>query len=409
MNTFVPELLSPAGDLESLYFAIKFGADAVYLGAKNFGMRSSCDNFSKEDLEKAVNYAHSAGKKVYMTLNTFARNEEIEGIGKLAAEAKEIGMDAFIIADLGVLDTVSQSAPGVELHVSTQAGIANYAAANMAYKLGASRVVLARELSLEDIAVIRSNTPEDLELETFVHGAMCMSVSGRCLLSEYLTGRDANRGRCTQSCRWKYSLQEHSRPGKYYDIGEGDGGSFILNADDLCTLPFIDRIIDAGVSSLKIEGRAKSFYYVASVTSAYRAAVDAAINRVGMKYTCPEFAEQEITKTSHRPYSPGFYLGPDGPTQNYETSGYIRDWQLIAVVENQQDGIAKCVQRGKFVLGETLEALLPQGRTVLLTPKTIKNNEGADIESTPHAKMEFYIDVPEGEEIPPMTILRKKC
>ena len=254
-----PEILSPAGDLERLKFAVLYGADAVYVGATEFGMRSAPKNFTMEQLAEGVRFAHARGRRVYLTLNTVPTNEEIARMPDFMRRARETGVDAFIVADLGVLAMAKHIAPEMELHVSTQAGIANYAAASAAYDLGAKRVVLARELSLNDIAVIRDNTPPELELEAFVHGAMCMSVSGRCLLSHYLTGRDANRGECTQPCRWKWQLTEEHRPGRAFEVGETEEGSYILNADDLCTAPFIDLILQAGVDSLKIEGRAKTF------------------------------------------------------------------------------------------------------------------------------------------------------
>ena len=270
----IPELLAPAGDLERLRYAVCYGADAVYCALPEFGMRAAPANFTPEQLAEGVVYAHARGRKVYLTLNTLPTNEEAARMPDAIREAAAAGVDAFIVADLGVLDACKTCAPDVDVHMSTQTGITNYAAAAACYKMGAKRVVLARELSLTDIAVIRDKTPPELELEAFVHGAMCMSVSGRCLLSNYLAGRDANRGQCAQPCRWKYYLSEETRPGQLFEIGEGEGGSYILNANDLCTAPFLDLICKAGVDSLKIEGRAKTFYYVASVTAAYRQALD---------------------------------------------------------------------------------------------------------------------------------------
>lgn len=404
------ELLAPAGDMECLRFALGFGADACYLGAKSFGMRSSSANFTTEELQQAAAMAHSVGKKIYLTLNTLPSNEELPQLAETMRQARQAGVDAFIVADMGVMALAKQHAPEVELHMSTQTGVVNYATALELHRLGAKRVVLARELTLDEIRQIRDNTPPELELEVFVHGAMCMSVSGRCLLSNYLTGRDANRGRCAQACRWKYSLLEEKRPGQQFEIGEEEAGSYILNADDLCTVDFLDRILDAGATSLKIEGRAKSFYYVASTTVAYRSALDAALKarEQGRPYRCPEFALQEVTRTSHRPYSPGFYLGRDGATQSPRQSGYIREWQVVGMVETQQDGWLHCIQRGKFTLGESLELLLPTGQVEVLTPETIRNEEGAAITATPHTKMGFSIEAPPGVQVPAGSILRRR-
>ena len=305
----IPELLAPAGDLERLRYAVCYGADAVYCALPEFGMRAAPANFTPEQLAEGVVYAHARGRKVYLTLNTLPTNEEAARMPDAIREAAAAGVDAFIVADLGVLDACKTYAPDVDVHMSTQTGITNYAAAAACYRMGAKRVVLARELSLTDIAVIRDKTPPELELEAFVHGAMCMSVSGRCLLSNYLAGRDANRGQCAQPCRWKYYLSEETRPGQLFEIGEGEGGSYILNANDLCTAPFLDLICKAGVDSLKIEGRAKTFYYVASVTAAYRQALDQYLaDPFAEDFDLPDGVLDELTRTSHRPYSPGFHL-----------------------------------------------------------------------------------------------------
>lgn len=406
MSLLNAELLSPAGDMECLRFALAYGADAVYLGAKEFGMRSSSENFTPEQMNAAAMEAHRSGKKCYLTLNTLPTNEEMDRLPQTVAAARDAGMDAFIVADLGVLDLVKRGAPNVAVHFSTQSGIKNYASAGVAHRMGASRVVLARELTLEEIAVIRKNTPPELELEVFVHGAMCMSVSGRCLLSNYLTGRDANRGLCAQSCRWKYSLLEETRPGEQYEIGENEGGSYILSADDLCTASFLNQILEAGATSLKIEGRSKSFYYVASVTAAYRAALDRA--EAPGAYEMPAFTEAELTRTSHRPYSGGFFLGKENATQSPRQGGYIREWQVVGVVQAHREGWLHCEQRGKFTLGEELELLIPGGRTICFTPQAIQNEEGAEIPSTPHTKMKFSVQMAYDEKIPPMSILRRR-
>ncbi len=402
-----PELLSPAGDLERLRFAVRYGADAVYVGGESYGMRTSPKNFTIEQLQMGAEFVHTYGKKLYLTLNAVPTNEEISVLPDYIRRIKDIGIDALIVADLGVLAIAKKIAPEMEIHLSTQVGVANYMAANAAYDLGAKRVVLARELSLQDIATIRDNTPKELEIEAFVHGAMCMSFSGRCLLSQYLSGRDANRGECTQPCRWKWHLVEEHRPEHYFEITEDEGGSYILNANDLCTAPFIDLICKAGVDSLKIEGRAKTFYYVASTTSAYRTALDEYIKTGDNEpFLCPESALEELTKTSHRNYSTGFYFGKDGARQETTTGKYIKDWEVIAVVDSCDDGMVCCTQRGKFVLGDELEALMPNGKTVKFTPKKIINETGDEVEATPHSMMVFSI--PCEFDLPEFTILRKK-
>ncbi len=401
----MPELLSPAGDLERLKFAVLYGADAVYVGAAEFGMRSAPKNFTFEQLSEGVQFAHARGRRVYLTVNTIPTNEEIARMPDFLRRARETGVDAFIVADLGVLAVARNVTPDVELHISTQAGIVNYGAACAAYDLGAKRVVLARELTLRDIAVIRENTPPDLELEAFVHGAMCVSVSGRCLLSHYLTGRGANRGACTQPCRWRWQLTEEHRPGRAYEIGETEKGSYILNADDLCTAPFLNLLIEAGVDSLKIEGRAKTAYYVASTTSAYRRALRAYASDPE-RFVCPEDVLEELLRTSHRHYSTGFFFGPEGAVQNTKEGGYIRDWEVVGIVTAWREGVAICVQRGKFCLGEPLEALTPDGRMIPLMPKRLENGEGEPIESTPHAEMTFRF--PCDEPLPMGSFLRRR-
>lgn len=400
-----PELLSPAGDLERLKFAVRYGADAVYVGGETYGMRTASKNFTIEQLTEGVAFAHSFGRRVYLTLNTVPTNDEIAKLPDYIRRVRETGIDAFIVADLGVLSIVKRFAPEIEVHFSTQVGIANFVAACAAYDLGAKRVVLARELGLEDIAVIRDNTPPELELEAFVHGAMCMSFSGRCLLSHYMTGRDANKGECTQPCRWKYHLTEERRPNALYEISEDEGGSYILNANDLCAAPFIDLVCKAGIDSLKIEGRAKTFYYVASTTAAYRTAVDAYLAAPDA-YVCPDRVFDELTRTSHRKYSTGFYFGRDGAQQETKHGTYVREWEVVAVVDDWNDGILSCTQRGKFLLGETLEALLPSGECVCFTPEFIWDADSELIEATPHSMMEFR--VPCATELPQYSILRRK-
>ena len=402
----IPELLAPAGDLERLRYAVNYGADAVYCGLPEFGMRSAPANFTPEQLAEGVIYAHARGRKVYLTMNTLPTNEEADRLPEAIRAAAAAGVDAFIVADLGVLDACKTYAPQIDVHLSTQVGITNYAAATAAYKMGAKRVVLARELSLQDIAIIRDKTPPELELEAFVHGAMCVSVSGRCLLSTYLTGRDANRGRCAQPCRWKYYLHEENRPGSMYEIGEGKDGTYILNANDLCTAPFLDLICKAGVDSLKIEGRAKTFYYVASVTAAYRQALDQYLaDPMNDNFELAPQTLDELTRTSHRHYSPGFFFGPEAARQSTDSAAYLREWEFVGTVESWENGVAHCQQRGKWSLGDTLEVLCPDGRSIPLAPEWIENEAGERVQSTPHAMELYTIPTP---ELPPMSLLRKK-
>ena len=407
MNRPIPELLAPAGDLERLQYAIRYGADAVYCGMTEFGMRTASSNFDPQQLAEGTAFAHARGKKVYLTLNTLPTNQELERLPQAIQDAHAAGVDAFIVADLGVLSMVKQYAPDAEIHLSTQAGITNWAAARAAWDMGAKRVVLARELDLATIAQIREKVPDELELEAFVHGAMCMSFSGRCLLSQYMTGRDANRGQCAQPCRWKYHLVEESRPGQFMEIGETEEGSYILNANDLCTAPFIDLICKAGVDSLKIEGRAKTAYYVASVTSAYRKALDAFLaDPQAEDFLCPDDVFEELDRTSHRPYSPGFYFGRQDAKQETKKGGYVRHWEFIGVVDSWQEGVAHCTQRGKFQLGDTIEVLTPLGERITLTPQWIKNDQGELIESTPHATMAYAI--PSETPLPQHSLIRRR-
>lgn len=402
----IPELLAPAGDLERLRYAVNYGADAVYCGLPEFGMRSAPANFTPEQLAEGVIYAHARGRKVYLTMNTLPTNEEADRLPEAIRAAAAAGVDAFIVADLGVLDACKTYAPQIDVHLSTQVGITNYAAATAAYKMGAKRVVLARELSLQDIAIIRDKTPPELELEAFVHGAMCVSVSGRCLLSTYLTGRDSNRGQCAQPCRWKYYLHEENRPGSMYEIGEGKDGTYILNANDLCTAPFLDLICKAGVDSLKIEGRAKTFYYVASVTAAYRQALDHYLaDPMNDNFELAPQTLDELTRTSHRHYSPGFFFGPEAARQSTDSAAYLREWEFVGTVESWENGVAHCQQRGKWSLGDTLEVLCPDGRSIPLAPEWIENEAGERVQSTPHAMELYTIPTP---ELPPMSLLRKK-
>ncbi len=399
-----PEVLAPVGDFERLEAAVRYGADAVYLGSTEFGMRAASANFGPEMLKKAVDYAHSHGVRVYLTCNTLPRSEEIRRMPEFLRDAYACGVDAFIVTDLGVLSLVRETLPDAEIHISTQTGIVNYRTALELYKLGAKRVVLARELSLQEIRDIRDNTPPDLELEVFVHGAMCMSFSGRCLLSNYMTGRDANRGQCAQPCRWNYRLVEEKRPGQYFPIFEDDTGSYILNAKDLCMLEHLDEVIQAGATSLKIEGRAKSSYYVSVVTNAYRMAVDSYLKQPEGWKLDPWLSE-EVRKVSHRDYSTGFFYGTPEQGQRYDNGGYIRQWDIVALVDHWENGRVFCTQKNKFLAGDTLELLEPGKKPETITISTLFNGDGEEIPDTRHANMPFSFLW--DREIAPGAILRK--
>ena len=395
-----PELLSPAGDWERLEMALAYGADAVYLAGSEFGMRSSAGNFNNEEMEKAVALAHSLGRRVYVTCNTLPREDELKRLPGFLEAADGFGVDGLIIADLGVMGLAKRYAPHARLHVSTQLGVINSATACALYDMGADTVVLARETPMEDIRKIRANTPKDLRLEAFVHGAMCVSFSGRCLLSNYLTGRDANRGQCAQPCRWKYSLVEETRPGEYFPIVE-DGGTYIMNSRDMRMIEHIPELIEAGISSFKIEGRMKSSYYAAVVTNAYRQAIDAAAEG----RTLDRLWVEETEMVSHRPYSTGFYYGYPG--QHYSSASYTTGADVAAVVDSCDDkGNAVLIQRGKFYKGDRLELLLPGMAPVSFTVQQLYNAEGEEIEDTRHPAMIFRMKLPVCA--PKFAVLRKR-
>lgn len=393
-----PELLAPAGDRERLEAAVQFGADAVYLAGTMFGMRSAPDNFDPQQLAAAVAYAHAHGVRVYLTCNILPRNADMDQMEPFLRMARDAGIDALIVTDLGVMALAQKVAPGVELHVSTQAGVVNYAAARRLYELGAKRVVLAREMSLEEISTLRAKTPKDLEIECFVHGAMCVSFSGRCLLSNYFTGRDGNHGDCAQPCRWKYALCEETRPGQYFPIGEADGGTYILNARDMCLAGRIPELIGAGIDSLKIEGRAKSAYYTAAVTNAYRRALDDAI--AGEPLT--PWVLEELNKISHRQYCTGFYFGDPG--QSVERGSYVRDYEVAAVCESYRNGVAVLSQRNRFFRGDVADVLEPGKAPYRVRMDRIENADREPIEAANHPVMRvlLYTDTP----IAPGALLR---
>lgn len=393
-----PELLAPAGDAECFAAALQFGADAVYVGAKDYGMRAAAKNFDFAELHRAVQLAHAQGVKVYLTANILPRNAEIDAFPAFLENIRESGIDAVIAADLGLITMLRRLAPELTVHASTQTGVVNYQTANALWELGVKRVVLARELSIAEIAEIREKTPKELELEMFVHGAMCMSVSGRCLLSEYMTGRDANRGACAQSCRWKYALMEEKRPGQYFPVDEDADGSYILNAKDLCLLPYLEELAAAGVDSVKIEGRAKAAYYVAGVTNAYRMALDALFD--APKRSVPEWVTAELGNVSHRPYTVGFAFGQQKDMIWQEENGYIRDYEVVGIVQRQENGRLYVSQRNRFFEGDTVEILMPAVQPPVLRVSDLRNGEGEAIGAANHAVMDCSFlcdfDVPAG-------------
>lgn len=380
-----PELLCPAGDLERLETAVRYGADAVYLGSTQFGMRAAPANFTLEQLAAAADYAHASGIKLHLTVNTLPRCDETAALPAFLAQVGQTGVDALIIADLGVLTLVRRLLPDMEIHASTQTGIVNDLTANALYEMGVRRVVLARELTLDEIKTIRARTPKDLELEVFIHGAMCMSVSGRCVISNYLTGRDANRGECSQPCRWNYHLMEEKRPGIFLPVFEDAHGSTILNAKDLCMIAHLQELAEAGITSFKIEGRAKSPYYVGVVANAYRAALDAAMKGE----PAPDWTLRELQTVSHREYSTGFFYGREPLQQSYYTGGYVQDWEVSAVVERCENGRLYLIEKNRFTLGDVLELLEPgeQPRPLTVADLQDENDMPLDVARHPHMKI----------------------
>lgn len=394
------ELLSPAGDMEQLNMSILYGADAVYLAGTSFGMRSFAGNFSPEALPKAVKFAHDHGVHVHVTVNTMPRNDEVAQLPAYLEQLDDAGVDALILADLGAFTLAGKYAPHCQRHVSTQQSIANYECAQAWFDLGAQRVVLARELSLEEIRGIRQKVSQDLEIETFGHGAMCVSYSGRCLLSNYMTGRDSNRGACAQPCRYQYALMEEKRPGEYFPVFEDEKGTYIMNSRDMCMIDHLDDLMDAGVDCIKLEGRAKSAYYAAIVTGAYRHCIDAVANGQPLD---PVW-RNEVDHISHRIYSTGFYYGQPG--QYTKTSRYIRQWQIVAMVEScDERGLAKCSLRNKFRKGDILECVGPDTRPFEVIPEEMETPEGAPLEEPKTPQMEFYLRLP--KQVPAYSILRR--
>ena len=401
-----PELLAPAGDMDCLRAALHYGADAVFLAGKLFGMRSAPKNFDTDELREACELAHGMGKRIYLTCNVLPREHELSALPAFLKTAQDCGVDAFIIADLGVLEMAKQYAPNVVRHVSTQAGVTNSAAAIALYHLGASRVVLAREIPLSEVAQIRAQIPEDMEIECFVHGAMCVSFSGRCLISSYLTGRDANHGDCAQPCRWKYHLFEEKREGQFFPVEEDSDGTYLYNSRDMCMIEHIPEMVAAGVSSFKIEGRAKSAYYTAVTVNAYRHAIDDYLSE-GENFILKPWIREELEKISHREYSTGFYLGGE-PGQAVHSGGYIRHYNQVAVCEEYLDETTSVItQRNKFLVGDTLDILPPDGVPFETVCLSLTNAEGEAVESAPHPMERLIIKA--DKPIPAGSLLRKKA
>ena len=389
------ELLIPAGSLDVLKTAVVYGADAVYIGGEAFGLRAKAHNFSLEDMKEGVEFAHSRGVKVYVTANILAHNDDLEGVEQYFEELKSVKPDALIISDPGVFAIAKRVLPEMELHISTQANNTNYGTYLFWYQQGAKRVVSARELSLKEIREIRARIPEDMEIESFMHGAMCISYSGRCLLSNFFTGRDANQGACTHPCRWKYSIVEETRPGEYMPVYENERGTYIFNSKDLCMIEHIPELIDAGIDSFKIEGRMKTALYVATVARTYRKAIDDFKKDPELYRQNMEWYKEEIGKCTYREFTTGFYFGkPGADAQIYDNNTYVKNFTYLGTVENVDErGFAKIEQKNKFSVGEMIEIMKPDGRNLQVEVKGIYDAEGQAQESAPHPKQELYIDL----------------
>ncbi len=403
-----PELLAPGGSLEKLKTAIMYGADAVYIGGEAFSLRVAAENFSLEDMAEGIRFAHEREKKVYLTANILPHNEDIDEFRRYITEIRPLGFDAVLVADLGMFSLMQELAPEIPIHISTQANNVNYQSAAMWHQLGAKRVVLAREMSFKEIEEIRAKTPADLELEAFVHGAMCVSYSGRCLLSNYMTNRDANQGACSHPCRWNYSLVEQTRPGEYMDVFENERGTFIFNSKDLCMIRHIPELVKSGISSFKIEGRVKTSYYTATIIKAYREEIDRYFaDPEGYEFDEAQYLE--LCKVSHRPYSTGFYLGkPTANEQVYTDSSYVRDYDLIGMVEeyDKKTGIAKISQRNRFFVGDEIEVISPEKPFFIQKVEWIENENHERIEVANHAAMTLYM--PLAEPVAEGAMLRKE-
>ena len=402
------ELLIPAGSLEVLKTAVRYGADAVYIGGEAFGLRAKAHNFTIPDMKEGIAFAHEHGCKVYLTVNVFAHNRDIEGIREYFRTLREVPVDALIISDPGVFMIAKELLPNTEIHISTQANNTNYETYRFWYRMGAKRVVSARELSLEEIGEIRKHIPEDMEIESFIHGAMCISYSGRCLLSNYFTGRDANQGACTHPCRWKYAVVEEKRPGEYLPVEEDDRGTYIFNSKDLCMVEYIPEMMEAGIDSFKIEGRMKTALYVATVARTYRKAIDDYKTSPELYRSNMDYYREEISKCTYRQFTTGFYFGKTTEeSQIYDSNTYIREYTYLGMVE-QTDTQGRIVleQRNKFAVGETIEAMLFDGSNQELVVQEIRDDEGNIMESAPHPKQRLHVEL--GVQLPIGCILRRK-
>lgn len=403
-----PELLVPASSLEVLKIAVVYGADAVYIGGEVFGLRAKAKNFSREDMEEGIAFAHEYGVKVYVTANILAHNYDLDGVREYFKELKEIRPDALIISDPGIFTIAKEVCPEIEIHISTQANNTNYGTYQFWYKQGAKRVVSARELSLAEIKEIRQNIPEDMEIETFIHGAMCISYSGRCLLSNYFTGRDANQGACTHPCRWKYAVVEEKRPGEYLPVYENERGTYIFNSKDLCMIEHIPEMIDAGIDSFKIEGRMKTALYVATVARTYRKAIDDYLeSEEKYRQNMPWYLDQ-ISNCTYRQFTTGFFFGkPSEESQIYDSNTYMKEYTYLGIVgEANAQGLYRIEQRNKFSVGEEIEVMKPNGENISVTVKAIQDEEGTPMESAPHPKQVLYIDL--GHTLETFDILRRQ-
>ena len=389
-----PELLIPASSLEVLKTAVIFGADAVYIGGEAFGLRAKAKNFSKDDMREGIAFAHEHGAKVHVTVNILAHNDDLPGVEEYLKELKELNPDALIIADPAIFEMAKEICPDIERHISTQANNTNYGTYLFWWKQGAKRVVSARELSLKEIREIRDRIPEEMEIESFIHGAMCISYSGRCLLSNYFTGRDANQGACTHPCRWKYAVVEEKRPGEYLPVYENERGTYIFNSKDLCMIGHIPEMIDAGIDSFKIEGRMKTALYVATVARTYRKAIDDYLeNPDKYEANMPRYLDQ-ISNCTYRQFTTGFYFGkPDEEAQIYDNNTYIREYTYLGIIGGERDGLYRIEQRNKFSVGETIEIMKPNGENIQVTVQKILDEEGQEMESAPHSKQVLYVDL----------------
>ena len=401
-----PELLIPASSLEVLKVAVMFGADAVYIGGEAFGLRANAKNFSKEDMIEGIDFAHKHGVKVFVTANILAHNSDLEGVREYMQELKEIKPDALIIADPAIFTIAKEVCPEIEIHISTQANNTNYGTFKFWHGLGARRVVTARELSLKEIKEIRDNIPEDLEIETFIHGAMCISYSGRCLLSSFMAGRDANKGACTHPCRWKYAVMEESRPGEYMPVYENERGTYIFNSKDLCMIEHIPEMMESGIDSFKVEGRMKTALYVATVARTYRMAINDYKKSPDYYRERIPFYKSEIAKCTYRQYTTGFFFGkPDENTQIYDSNTYVKEYTYLGLVEGKNENGYKITQRNKFTVGEKIEVMKPNGENIEVEVKGIYTEDGESRESAPHPKEILYVDL--GIELDEFDILRR--